>query len=59
MVGALLAGAAESVPGLETIEDAAQCGRAATEVVLQLTDGVRAAIGEEREHIALLRQPGV
>lgn len=46
-------GAANQSPGLETIEDAAQCGRAVTEVVLQLTDGVRGAIGEEREHMRL------
>jgi len=44
-------GAANQCPGLETIEDPAQCGRAVTEVVLQLTDGVRGAIGEEREHM--------
>ena len=46
-------GAANQSPGLETIEDAAQCGRAVTEVVLQPTDGVRCSIGEEREHMRL------
>jgi len=40
-------------PGLETMGEAAQCGRVVTEVVLQLTDGVRSAIGEEREHMRL------
>jgi len=44
--------AANQSPGLETIGDAAQCGRV-VQVVLQLTDGVRSAIGEEREHMRL------
>ena len=49
----LVESAKNQPPGLESIEDAAQGGRAVTEAALQLSDGMRRAIGEQRKHVRL------